>query len=373
MEIGENNKKKSFYFGRPYAGLLLIKDEDELHQRVSSIMIFNPATKKYEIPPPRWFNKATGEYEDIKPMYFVDPANPALGFVTSDAVIREDHQFRQFLEDKEARRCARLERERFEAQQAKEASVTPRLLPTPSTHHKKEKMHLGSLDFDEELAQKAFRETTGKMISKRGATAISGPGLQHDLQRKRELEQKYNALKPFVPEDEQLEGLTPVVNSQEIIQAWQNPVAVAPPPKKKIVKTEKERARELVKRKSGLGIRTGSMWTFAAMKGSYCPPGATDLKAKTGWAGEDKNLAGVKEESGYGEKWRGGELLNRPWWEAKPVKWKSRDELREEYGGRLAINPATGKLEDVAPARQETGYKEATGPREREGEISLLM
>ena len=327
-------------------------------------MIFNPDTQKYELPPPRWFNKATGEYEDIKPMYFIDPNDPHYGTVAPDKVIREDDTFRQFLEEKEARRRAHIEREFLQAQRAKELqlNLSAASPPIKKQGHKRNKSDPTGLDFDEELAQKAFRETTGRMLSKRGASQMRGPGLELELQRKRELEAKYRVLKPFVPEDEQIEELPPSVNPDEVISAWRRPTVPAATPKKRAIKSEKERAQELIRQKRGRGSFRGSLWTYAATRGSYCPPAAMSSETKSGWIGEEK-LVGTTEEYSA-RKWNQSELLTKPWWEAKPAKWKTKKELRDEIGGRLAINPTTGKLEDIAPSNTETGI--------REGEINLM-
>src|SRR5438045_2948509 len=67
----------------------IVSEEGPLRQTVSSIMTLNPQTQKYELPPPRWFNNDTGEYENIKPMYFLDPNDPSRGLVPTK-VIQED-------------------------------------------------------------------------------------------------------------------------------------------------------------------------------------------------------------------------------------------------------------------------------------------
>src|SRR5579859_270747 len=232
-------------------------------------MTLNPTTGRYELPAPRWFNKATGEYEDVKPMYFMDQANPELGFIAPNRVVREDDAFRQFLEDKENRRRLRVERERQELERKKFEALNPTPQEAATKSKSKTRRIQGEgLDFDEEIAQKEFRETTGRMISKRGATKLTGPSGQEDKARK--MEEKYSALKPLAgTEDAEIEKLAPAINEEEIINAWRNSPAIHTPSKsKKPVKTEAERAKELVRSKTGL--KRGSM--FSASRGSYRPP-----------------------------------------------------------------------------------------------------
>ena len=76
------------------------------------------------------------------------------------------------MEDKETKRRLRIQREREEAERARQEAVNP---PPPivKTPRKKDKTII--TDFDEDVVQKSFREITGKMISKRGAAQFTGP------------------------------------------------------------------------------------------------------------------------------------------------------------------------------------------------------
>jgi len=326
------------------------------------------------MPPPRWFNKATGDYEDVKPMYFMDPANPEHGLIAPDKVAREDDAFRQFLEAKENRRRDRLERATLETRSPKtlEMNSTSAMLRPTNIHTNQTNPE--ELDIQEGSAQKASCDTAGKILSKRGASTIAGPGLQIEIQRKRELEQRYRALKPFVPEDERIEELAPTVNPEDVINAWRSSTLTGPPIKKRAMKNERQKAQELIKHKRR-GSSRGSVWTFAAMHGSYCPPNAVDSAKTLGWKGEEKSC--VERTEAPTRKWKNGELLTSPWWESgNTAKWKSKEQLREEFGGRLAINPATGKLEDIAPSKMERpGSARRMGMivKEMEPEVSLLM
>jgi hypothetical protein len=324
-------------------------------------MILNPKTQKYETPPPRWFNKETGEYEDIKPMYFIDPSNPALGFIAPSRIVREDDGFRQFMEDKEAKRRARIERERQEAERARYEALNPPPPPPPpppKTSKRKTRITVDGIEFDEELAQKTFRERTGKMMSKRGAAQFTGPSTQKDEEYRKELEEKYGALRPLAPEDASIEALPDQVNAEAIIDAWRNSPVIIAPKKRRPRKTEGERVKALVKLRSG---KVG--WTYAAMRGSYRPPNTIDGAGAVsiGW---DENsvprLIGNNEDPSAErlKGWRQGELESTAWWEhhnrnAAASQWRSRTAMREEQG-RLAINPITGKLEDIArPAKTD--------------------
>ena len=169
-------------------------------------MTLNPKTRKYELPPPRWFNKDTGEYENVKPMYFLDPNDPSLGLVLPSKVIREDDAFRQFMEDKETKRRLRIQREREEAERARQEALNPPR-PIVKTPRKKEKTII--TDFDEEVVQKSFREITGKMISKRGAAQFTGPSAAKEDVQKKELQEKYQPLKSYAPSDASIEKLSP--------------------------------------------------------------------------------------------------------------------------------------------------------------------
>ena len=198
--------------------------------------------------------------------------------------------------------------------------------------------------FDEVRAQIAFREQTGRMFSKRGATVFHGPSAEKEEMMKREAEQRYQPLKPFAPEDGTIEKLAPPINEEEIINAWRT--SVEKPlgkGKSKEKKSEADRARELIKSKSGL--KRGL--TFSSTRGSYRPPNSNFLSSTGGWnsyAAEPKLLGAYGEEDGRLKGWRTDELRNVAWWDDR---WKKRDMLREEKG-RLVINPVTGKLEDIA-------------------------
>ena len=306
-------------------------------------MTFNPTTHKYENPPPRWFNKDTGEYEAVKPMYFVDPTNPALGMVAPPRVSQEDAPFRQFLLDKEERRRIRVQREAEEAEGARRPELNPPPASRLKSHKTKEKLNASAEMFDDELAQRAFREITGTMFSKRYATAFLGPSPKKEEQQRQELEKRYRALKILVPSDAQIQNLPPVVDAQTILQAWRNSAAIRAKPKvKKPRLTEAERARALVRDKSGL--QTGC--TFAARQGSYIPPSSMMATSSgTGWQEASMVGTGPRESRKEEEKesdalkkvrgWRSEQLHSEAWWDRS-----------ERDGGRLAINPATGKLED---------------------------
>jgi hypothetical protein len=340
----------------------------------------NRQTHKYELPPPRWFNKDTGEFEDVKPMYFVDSSNPSLGFVAPTRVTREDDAFRQFMHDKETRRRVRVERERKEAEAARLAALNP---PEEVVRIKRRREKATVDEFDEEQAQIAFREQTGRMVSKRGATAFMGPSAEKEELQRRELEERYEPLKPFATQDGDLEKLPPQINEEEIINAWKQSVAVSNTSispsgakKKRARKTEAERVRDLIKSKSGLK-RGGA---FSAMRGSYRPPNTietSDAGGGGGWTDpfptpEPKLLGATStvEQDDRLKGWRTDQLRNSAWWDDR---WKSRDAMREEKG-RLAINPVTGKLEDIAAAKiqfPERGIKKRGG--EDMGTGDLLM
>jgi hypothetical protein len=316
-------------------------------------MTLNPETQIYETPPPRWFNKDTGEYENIKPIYLLDPNNPSLGIVSTSRISREDDAFRRFIEDKEAKRQATIERERLQAKQGRLKGVNSPSSPTNADPTKR-KSKSAINGFDEELAQKSYREATGKMVSKREATQVMGPSTTKEEKMKRELKQRYEALKPFATQDADLEKLPCAVNTEEIINAWKNSAAIIAKPKKKAVKSEGERVRTLVRYKSG---RRG--WSFAAMRGSYRPPNTIENDPYGGgWVDRMPPTLIGKEEELSAKRLRGwlkpDQLQNTAWWETKspPNQWKSRSAIRKEQG-RLAINPVTGKLEDIAPSKME--------------------
>jgi hypothetical protein len=327
-------------------------------------MILNPQTGKYELPPPRWFNKSTGEYEDIKPMYFLDSHNPDLGIVPANRIVREDDAFRQFIEDKEMKRQLRIQRDLQDLERRK---LEVHHLPSEATKKVKVGKERDStpIDFDEEVAQREFRERSGRMISKRSATKLIGPSKEDKM---RKMEEKYSALKPLVPlQDAEIEKLHPAINEEEIISAWRNSPAVRSDSKpKKAGKSEAERARELVKSKTGLrsGI-AGLGLTFSAMKGSYRPPNTIDMAVTRGWDGTPAPTLSGKEDVDHAKKklrgWRSNELHSSAWWEnSSPTtrtsrviaaeRWRERDKLRDQRG-RISVNPDTGKIEDLKPAK----------------------
>ena len=242
---------------------------DALHQRVSSVMTLNPTTHKYENPSPRWFNKDTGEYEVIKPVYFVDPTNPALGMVAPPRVCQEDAVFRQFLLDKEERRRSRVQLEAKKSERAHLTALNRPSAPLLKSHKTKEKLNASAEVFHDELAQKSFREITGTMFSNRGASTFLGPSMAKEEQVRKELERRYRALKPLAPSDAETKSKSPPSETQTIIEAWRNSTPIRAEPKiKKARLTEGERVRTLLRNKSGL--RSG--YTFVAMQGSYIPP-----------------------------------------------------------------------------------------------------
>ena len=321
-------------------------------------MTLNPETGKFELPPPRWFNKSTGDYEDVKPMYFLDSQNPDLGFVPTNRIVREDDAFRHFLEDKEMKRKRRIERDHQDLERKKLEALNP---PEPAPVKFKTERE-NAIEFDEELAQKVFRERTGRMMSKRGATKFTGPSTQEDKARK--MEERYSALKPLVPlQDVEIERLPPVINEEEILTAWRNSPAIrAPSQPKKPGKSEAERARELVRSKTGLKSR-GSGLTFSAMRGSYRPPNTIEAAVTRGWEGTlPPTLLGMeKPDSAKLAGWRLNELQSSAWWEntssttstsgvVAAERWRERDKLRDQMG-RLSVNPVTGKIEDLKPAK----------------------
>jgi hypothetical protein len=337
----ENEKTIKFvFYPILQSNLIEVNEDDTLHQPVSSIMTLNPTTHKYETPPPRWFNKETGEYEDVKPMYFVDPNNPTLGMVVSGRVTQEDAAFRQFLLDKEERRRIRIQREAEETARACLATLDAPALPSLKSHKLKEKYNALAEPFEDELAQKSFREITGRMFSKKVATAFHGPSEEKEEQQRRELEQRYSALKPLAPSDAMIEKLPPPVDTQAILEAWKQSAAIRAKPKiTRTARSEAERVRALIKNKSGL--KTG--YTFAAMKGSYIPPNSSiALPNGDGWTNSvifEPRKPESREEDDLMEKgvgpWGKEQLRNEVWWDRS---------TREE--GRLALNPITGKLED---------------------------
>ena len=267
-----------------YLPEILVSDNDPLLRRISSIMILNPQTQKYELPPPRWFNKDTGDYENIKPMYFLDPNNPTLGLVPPSRVVREDDAFRQFMEEKETKRRIRVQREAEEAERARREALNPAPPPTAKISNRKDKTR--AKGFDDQLAKKSFQEVTGKVISKRDATAFAGPSADKEALMREKLEERYASLKPFVPEDEMIEKLTPEVNVNKIINAWKNSPAIRSSIKKnKPAKTEGERVKALVQNKYGK-----REWTFAAMRGSYRPPNTMETESRNtgGWVVEGR-------------------------------------------------------------------------------------
>jgi hypothetical protein len=321
-------------------------------------MTLNPHTGRYELPPPRWFNKDTGEYETIKPMYFVDPNNPSLGLVLPSKIIREDNAFRQFMEDKEMKRRLRIQREREEAERAHQEAVNPP--PIVKTPRKKDKIIIA--DFNEDAAQTSFRTITGKMISKRGAAQFTGPSAAKEDLQKKELQERYQPLKPYAPSDDSIEKLPPTVNTEEIINAWKNTPAIrVSPKKKKPTRTEGERVRALVRNKSG--VKRG--FSFAAM--SYRPPNTMQAESRgMGWNSERKFLPAEDDSTKRLKGWRMNELQSTAWWETKGP-WKSRTACEDQ--GRLALNPVTGRLEDLAPSK--INYQSTTKNTEQKGMLFL--
>jgi hypothetical protein len=322
-------------------------------------------TGKFELPPPRWFNKSTGEYENIKPMYMIDEANPGLGLVPSDRVVQEDEAFRQFMEDKETKRRLRVERERQEERERVRQELNPPSpleSPTPKSKAKRDRPTNGGQgnEFDEEAAQKRFRKTTGRMISKRSATKITGPSTASAEDKARNMEKKYSPLKPLAPiSDADIEKLPPAMNEEEIVQAWKNSPAVLSTPKQ-TPRSEAERARSLVQ--SRTGMKKG--WMYSASRGSYQPPNTTitiDTSInRDGWTNttpstlEEEEPAQIQKLKG----WRIGALESKAWWEGRnealAQQWRERDKIREDKG-RIGVNPVTGKLEDLAPAAKVDG------------------
>lgn len=322
--------------------LIKANQNDALHQPVSSIMTLNSTTLKYENPSPRWFNKDTGEYEVIKPMYFTDPTNPALGMVAPLRVCQEDAAFRQFLLDKEERRRLQVQREAEKSERAHLTALDPPSAPLLKSHRTKEKLNASADVCHDELAQNSFPEITGTMFSKRAASTFLGPSMGKEEQLRKELERRYRALKHLAPSDAETKRYSPRLEPQTINEAYKNSAAIrAAQTITKARLTEGERVRALLSNKSGL--RTG--YTFAAMQGSYIPP--TSLIAtssRTGWEEPSGVVIGHRESQRKEKEdeavkkvrgWRSEQLHSDAWWDRS-----------ERHGGRLAINPATGRLED---------------------------
>ena len=230
-------------------------------------------------------------------------------------------------------------------------------------------------EFDEERAQVAFREQMGRMVSKRGATGFVGPSAEKEEVQRRELRERYEPLKRFATEDGVIEKLPVPVNEQEILDAWKRSVSMEPGTissgmTRRKRKSEAERVKELIRSKSGLK-RGGN---FASMRGSYRPPNTIEREEGGGWIAttEETKPAGVNttavEEDGRVKGWRTDELRNSAWWDDR---WKSRDALREEKG-RLAINPVTGKLEDLA-AGTKVGFPEQRGKKSDDEKTGDLL
>ena len=297
-------------------------------------------------------------------MYFLDPNNPSFGLVLPSKIIREDNAFRQFMEDKEKKRRLRIQRERDEAERARQEALNP---PPPIVKIARQKDKRIVTEFDEVAVQKSFREITGKMISKRRATQFTGPSTANEDLQKKELHERYQPLKPYAPSDASIEKLSPPVNSEEIIKAWKNTPAIrASPKKRKPTRTESERIRALVQNKSG--VKTG--WTFTATRGSYRPPSTMEARhTGTGWISDGKMLPTAVGKDDFTKRlkgWRMNELQSTAWWETKG-QWKSRS-VREEQG-RLGLNPVTGRLEDLASSK--SNYQITTKNIEEKG-MSLL-
>ena len=313
--------------------IILVSEDDVLHRHISSIMTFNPATQKYETPPPRWFNKDTGEYEDVKPIYFLDLDNPSLGFVAPGRITREDDVFRQFIEEKGRKRRFRLEREQ---RGTETAHIQPLNAPRPEPSKLKAKATV--TEFDDGSAQKSFRQIAIKVMSKQSANQFTGPSTLKDEGLKRELEERYTPLKPFAPSDVQIEPFPPQVDEEEIINTWRNSPTIrveATSPRKR------ERVKALVANKCG-----GRDWTYAAMRGSYLPSNMIHSgSSKCGWEDEKSVLVRAEDSAEKLWGWKHGPLESTAWWEIKAPS--SSNAIREDRG-KLTFNPATGKLKDVA-------------------------
>jgi len=310
-------------------------------------MIFNPTTQTYENPPARWFNKDTGEYENVKPIYLLDPENPSHGFVAPARVAREDDAFRQFMEEKEKRRHLRMEKGRQEAEAARLRSLNlPFNLPISGSARSIKRRNKTAVDiFDEDHAQKSFRESTGKMISKRDAARVSGPSADKEEETKRGWEQRFYPLKTFAPGDAEIEELPSVVNEEEIIKALKNSAAI-----RDTSKNSRSRKMEIKKVNSLVTSTSGRRsWTYAAMRGSYRPPNTIESgQSVGGWVDEKPVLLGAEDLSTKRlHEWRHNQLESTAWWDTRAPS--SRTAIRENHG-RLAINPLTGKLEDIAPS-----------------------
>jgi hypothetical protein len=284
---------------------LVAEDNTPLWEKVSSTMTFNPETQKYEMPAPTWFNKETGEYEDTEPIVF------------SDSNIAMSKQ-----------------------QMQKGSGVRePKVLPASSDANKNN--ILTKIErFDEDLAQKSFRETTGKMLSKRVAAKLTKPSIQSTSKSTGDTEEKYGPLKRFVPKDVEIASLPPNVNTDDVIKAWRNTPAILarPKKKKKPPRFEQERVRSLITHKSG---RRGSM--LAATKESHESPKIIKSSSTRGdWS--DDTSEKVQRS------WKVEKLQSTAWWENSGTSsWKPRNERTklEQPEGRLTINPVTGKLEDT--------------------------
>ena len=118
--------------------------------------------------------------------------------------------------------------------------------------------------------------------------------------------------------------------------------------------------------KSRTGLKTG--WMFSASRGSYRPPStiATVNNGTNRWTEEAEpvvpTLLGQEAEVTESAQkklrgWRIGELESKAWWEGRNTtlprmaeQWRERNKLREQKG-RIALNPVTGKLEDLAPVK----------------------
>lgn len=305
-----------------------------LHQHISSIMTFNPATQKYDTPPPRWFNKDTGEYEDVKPIYFLDLDNPSLGFVVPGRITREDDGFRQFIEEKDRKRRFRLEKEQRGTETVR---IQPFNVPHPEPPKLKAKVTV--TEFDDGAAQSSHHQIAIKVMSKQRANQFTGPSALKDEGLKRELEERYAPLKPFAPSDVQIESFPSQLNEEEVINTWRNSPTIRP---ETTSPCKGEGMRALVPNKSG---RRG--WTYAAMRGSYLPSNMIHSgSSKGGWVDEKPVLLGA--EDFFAEKlrgWKHDPLESTAWWEIKAPS--SSDAIREDRG-KLVLNPGPGTLKDVA-------------------------
>ena len=104
------------------------------------------------------------------------------------------------------------------------------------------------------------------------------------------------------------------------------------------------------------------------MRGSYRPPSSMEMESHNGWTSGGKLLPNERDDSTQKLKnWRMNELQSTAWWEHKK-QWKSPSAREED--GRLAINPVTGKLEDIATAKTNVEYGTKIMESETSGKLS---